>query len=197
MSSELGQALAATVYIAVAVAFLYGTYWALAIREALAGRIYRNHALWLGAFSIVVLVAVEPLAALVSSPSNPMIFVLSFFPVSLATLVAFAFGDSTVPVACRSDSRLRELLGWKKARVVTWSALLAILALAFSLGAAEGFSTSGTAFNILFIVPLPILALVGGGGQCCLSQKAGRIPPTFGQASSGWELGSFICSGHS
>ena len=123
MPDSLGPALADLSYIAAAAVMLYVAYWAFAIRRALIGRIYRNHALWLGVFGITLLLVLE--SSLLPSSDNPFISALetTFTSPLLPSLVAFAFIDSTIPVARRSDPLLRSILHWEKARIVMWSVL--------------------------------------------------------------------------
>jgi len=123
LSDTLGPALAALSYITEAPIFLYGAYWAFAIRRALVGRIYRSQALWLGALFITGLIV--SWGILLPSSGNPFInaFVtfLAYGPWPI--LVAFAFLDSTIPVLRRSDPLLRNILHWKELRIVIGSVL--------------------------------------------------------------------------
>ena len=123
MSDSLGPALAALSYIAEAPVFIYGAYWAFAIRRALVGRIYRRQALWLGALFITGLIVSWGILL----PSSGNLFVNAFvtflaygpWPI----LVAFAFLDSTIPILRRSDPLLRSILNWKQLRIGIGSVL--------------------------------------------------------------------------
>jgi hypothetical protein len=116
MSDSLGFALAVVfAQIVPAAIYLYAAYWAFSIRRALAGRIYRNHALWLGAVGILV-----SLTNVLTFSSNTIInFALGIF-YAVLFVVLFAFFDSTVRVARRSDPLLRDILRWDKLRVPLW-----------------------------------------------------------------------------
>ncbi|MDA4127612.1 MAG: hypothetical protein OK452_10510, partial [Thaumarchaeota archaeon] len=95
MSDNLGFALAIVFAEIVPAAIdLYAAYWALSIRRALAGRIYRNHALWLGAVGIMV----SSTNVLTFSNNTIINFAISIY-YAVLFLVLFAFFDSTVRVA--------------------------------------------------------------------------------------------------
>jgi hypothetical protein len=116
MSDSLGFALAILFAEIVPAAIgIYAAYWAFAIRRALAGRIYRNHALWLGVVCIL-----GALSDFLTYSNNAIILVIItvFYIVFFA--VIFAFVDSTVRVARRSDPLLRSILHWETLRIVVW-----------------------------------------------------------------------------
>jgi hypothetical protein len=130
MSGSLGPTLAALSYIAAGGVFLYGAYWAFAIRRALIGPLYRSQALWLGALFIAALIASD--GVLLPMSSSPFVIAaerfLAYGPWPI--LVVFAFLNSTIPVLRRSDPLLRSILHWKKLRiailgVIVFSTLLA------------------------------------------------------------------------
>ena len=124
MPDSLGPALADISYIAAGAVFLYGAYWAFAIRRALVGRIYRSQALWLGALFIAGLIASD--GVLLPSSSNPFVTaILKFLAYGpWPILVVFAFLDSTIPVLRRSDPLLRSILHWKWLRMMIWCVLV-------------------------------------------------------------------------
>jgi hypothetical protein len=123
LPDNLGPALADLSYIAAAALFIYGTYWALAIRRALVGRIYRKQALWLGALFIAALIASD--GVLLPTGSDPFLVAivrfLAYGPWPI--LVVFAFLDSTIPVLRRSDPFLRSVLHWRILRIGIWCVL--------------------------------------------------------------------------
>jgi hypothetical protein len=123
MTDSLGPVLADISYLAAGAVFIYGAYWALAIRRALVGRIYRNQALWLGILLIAALIASDAvLLPLSGNPFvNPIVRFLAYGPWPI--LVVFAFLDSTIPVLRRSDPRLRTVLHWRKLRIGIWCVL--------------------------------------------------------------------------
>ena len=120
MSDSLGFAVALASYVAVAAIGVYAAYWAFAIRGKLMGRIYRNHALWLGVLGLLVAVPTKQVIPLTSS--NPFINSLAafygYFPWPL--LIVFAFIDSTIPLMRRSDPLLRGIFHWQKLRLGLW-----------------------------------------------------------------------------
>jgi hypothetical protein len=95
---------------------LYAAYWAFSIRRALAGRIYRSHALWLGAACILF----AGTNFLTYSPNATINAILNVYYVILIAIL-FAFIDSTVRVARRSDPLLRSILRWEKLRIALWT----------------------------------------------------------------------------
>ncbi len=118
MSDSLGFALAIifTEILPAAIGF-YAAYWALSIRRALVSRVYRNHALWLG----VLVIFLEVNSLTVNLTSNNAIITLALHLILYSVIVfAFAFIDSTIPVARRSDPLLRSILHWSKVRIVLW-----------------------------------------------------------------------------
>ncbi len=164
MSDGLGLFLAVTLGDIVPAAIgVYAAYWAFSIRRALSGRIYRRHALWLGAVCVIIQVGL-PLASL---PSSSFVATLGINLLVLALLVfVFAFVDSIVPVARRSDPRLRGILHWEKVRFVLWGDLaLAGIYLVYNAinptfgsagwGAVIGFPL----FMLPFIVGAPVILI--------------------------------------
>jgi hypothetical protein len=133
LSDNLGFALAVIIAEIVPAAIaLYAAYWAFAIRRALAGRIYRNHAFSLGV--VCILFAVVSFAVPSTYSNNAIIknAVGIFF--LILNPVVFAFIDSTVRVARRSDPLLRSVFHWNKLRIVLWIdeiVLAIVLALSF------------------------------------------------------------------
>jgi len=122
MSNSLELALVLASYAVVAAIFAYAAYWAFDIRRALVGPIYRSQVLWLGVVSIVLFAAAVPTPTTNSVP----IIILSNIPVIALALVLFAFVDSTVPVARRSDPLLRNILHWGRVRFAAWTALVLV-----------------------------------------------------------------------
>jgi hypothetical protein len=158
MQDSLGLALGIFSYFAAAAAFLYASYWAFAIRRALVGRIYRNHALWLGILSIIVFFSV--LTSLVPQGTSLLLYVLNSGPSTVAPLFLFAFIDSTIPIARRSDPLLRNILHWEKVRILAWSvlALDELLSVYFSI--TNSFSYNGIS-GFLGLFGIVILVIIG------------------------------------
>jgi hypothetical protein len=116
---------------------LYAGYWAFSIRKALAGRIYRNHALWLGAFCVPFAVS-----SFITYTNSPIISELLDVYFAALILTVFAWVDSTIPVARRSDPLLRNILRWDKVRLVVWPVLFGLAAVILYLGATVNFTTN-------------------------------------------------------
>jgi hypothetical protein len=152
MSGSLGPALLILTEVVDSAAIIYAAYWGFAIRRALVGRIYRNQALWLGVLSILLFLTVFVPAP---TTSDAVIIVLSDLPIVAFTLAFFAFVDSTVPVARRSDPRLRNILHWDKIRFVAWG----VLVLVEMLGVYSDIMTENTGSND--VVGLFVLAVIG------------------------------------
>ena len=155
---------------------LLGGYWAFTIRKALASPIYRNHAHWLGAVCIFILVFL-PLGSLNLIPT------LAFL-VGVKTLFAviFAFIDSNIPILRRSDPLLRDILSWSKIRKPLWLILFLLLyppVLFFSQQ-----SVVGLVFQALSIVPIAI-------GTRALFVGVSRSKDTMLRGSLGW-FGVFL-----
>jgi hypothetical protein len=123
MSDSLGFALAIIFdEIVPAAIFLYAAYWAFAIRRALVGPIYRSHALWLGALGVMVAAAM-----FISYSGNAIqLFAVGTY-ISVLFAVVFAFVDSTVRVARRSDPLLRSILRWEELRIALWAAFVPLV----------------------------------------------------------------------
>ncbi len=94
---------------------LFGAYWAFSVRRALAGRMYRNHALWLGILGVLT----ATVGVLTYSTNSFVNDGIAAFYSALYILV-FAFIDTTIPVVRRSDPLLRSILRWDRLRVGLW-----------------------------------------------------------------------------
>ncbi len=168
MADSLGFALAIVfAEIVPAAILLYGAYWAFAIRRALASPIYRNHALWLGGVGVLIAIAV-----FLTYSDDPTVSAAMNIFYSVLFAVIFAFIDSTVRVARRSDPLLRSILQWEKLRIVIW---IDIVLLAF-VNIYSIFNLSfgtGVAANILgnFFIALPFLA---GGPAMLIGARRSR-----------------------
>jgi len=138
-------------YAAAAAIFAYAAYWAFDIRRALVSRIYRSQVLWLGVVSLVLL------AAFIPTPTTNSVgtIILSNIPVIALALVLFAFVDSTVPVARRSDPLLRNILQWSRVRYIAWGALI----LVEILGAYGEIASNNTGSTV--VLGLLLLAVIG------------------------------------
>jgi predicted membrane protein len=108
-------------YIVPATIAFYAAYWAFSIRRALAGRIYRSHALWLGSTCILL-----ASTGLFTYSTNSIVNTVLGVYYGVLFVVLFAFVDSTVRVARRSDPHLRSILLWEKLRIVVWIDIAAL-----------------------------------------------------------------------
>jgi hypothetical protein len=124
----------------VAIVFLYGTYWAFEIRRALASPIRRNMALWQGFLGVIVAGA-----EFLTYSNNFAISVVLVIYYSVFFAVIFAYFDSLVKVARRSDPLLRNIIHWEKTRYVGWIGVVLI-----------------AVFNILSVSPSAALANLAG-----------------------------------
>jgi len=166
---SLALLLALLRYIVVLAVLLYAAYWAFAIRRALIGRIYRNHALWLGVLCIVALfyytsLLLYPGSWISPSISNPFVKAFETLLVNApwAPLILFAFIDSTVPILRRSDPLLRSLLRWGELRLVIWLLLFALLSIYLAI--ASNFTVAWFVLLSLVVAAIPGAAalLIGG-----------------------------------
>jgi hypothetical protein len=137
--------------------FLFAAYWSFQIRRALAGQIYRSHALWLGVVSILA-----GLSAFLTYSSNFAVLVALVVFYNVTFVVLFAFFDSTVKVARRSDPLLREILKWKELRIIGWIGVGLIIVFNFLSVSNAVFDTVVT---YLIVIPLAVgcPAIIVGG----------------------------------
>jgi nitrogen fixation-related uncharacterized protein len=162
MPDSLGPVLATLSYIAMAAVGLYVVYWAFSIRRRLIGRIYRDHALWLGTLGLVVAIPAVPF-----STNNFLVnaFVAIYALSPWQALVVFAFIDSTVPVLRRSDPLLRNILMWRRSRIGLWCLLLSCYVLDTGLsiyGTERSYADIITAVSIFLVLIIGAFALWTG-----------------------------------
>jgi hypothetical protein len=151
MSDSLGIVVAVVVSeVAPAAICLYAAYWAFSVRKALAGKMYRRHAFILGVLCVIVAM----LGFFTYSP-NQAVEDLLILVYSGAFIFLFAFIDSTVPLARRSDPLLRSVLRWDRLRVALWidtGALVVVNAISEALYSGSTPSQVGFLLNILWFV---------------------------------------------
>jgi hypothetical protein len=168
MSDSLGFALVVVFGSIVSPAIaLYAAYWAFSIRRALVGRIYRNHALWLGA--VCVLFAVVGFG---TNSLNPIINAIAGISLFVVFPVLFAFIDTTVRVARRSDPLLRGILRWEKLRMVVW-AELAVLEAFFVFSVVVPVAGSSDLGNLLWAI-LASFPFATGGPALLIGARRSR-----------------------
>ncbi len=152
MSDSLGFAIITLTQLGTGAAILYAAYWAFAVRHALVGHGYRNQALWLGVLSVCLAL---DLAVPSPTTSNAAITILVNIPIIAVALGFFAFIDATVPIARRSDPRLRNILHWEKVRFAAWAFLIWVVITSVYAQV----TSDNTGSNI--VVPLFALAVIG------------------------------------
>jgi hypothetical protein len=137
MSSDI-SAISIVLSLAVGLLFSYGAYWAITIRKALVGYLYRRQAFWVGVVALYF-VAQSIFIALVAFYGATGFYVNLLAAAFIATGSAafFVWIDSTVLVARRSDPLQRDTLHWSKVR--------------YFIGISQ---TIGNFFNILYNVIL-------------------------------------------
>ena len=97
--------------------FSYAAYWAFIIRKALATGLYRRQALWAGTMGLYfVALSTFLTVALSFNLTTLAVNILGGLLISSGFIVIFAWIDSTVRVARRSDPLLRNTLRWSRLR---------------------------------------------------------------------------------
>jgi hypothetical protein len=97
--------------------FSYAAYWAFNIRRALATGLYRRQALWAGTMGLYfVALSTFLTVALSFNITTLSVNLLGGLLISSGFIVLFAWIDSTVRVARRSDPLLRDTLRWSRLR---------------------------------------------------------------------------------
>ncbi|HMD78879.1 MAG TPA: hypothetical protein VKF39_02730, partial [Nitrososphaerales archaeon] len=147
--------------------YLFAAYWAFSIRHSLVGRVYRNHALWLGV--LCVLVAVQRVG---NNSIDPTLNAIGGFTLLILFPVVFAFIDTTVRVARRSDPLLRSILHWESVRFLLWADLAALEAVIILTIVSPSFGNSDLG-NILWTVLVFPVFIVGGSALLIGATRSG------------------------
>lgn len=165
MSIDLGFVLAIIFEEVVPAAIgLYASYWVFEIRKSLASPLRRNLALWQGAAGVILAAS-----AFLTYSNNFVIYAAIVVFYSIAFAVLFAFFDSLVKVARRSDPLLRNIIHWEKTRYVGWIGvgLIAVFnSLSVALPAAQA-NLAGELVTIFISIPL----VIGGAGILIASTR--------------------------
>src|SRR3989442_4992398 len=104
-----------TLWVLVVGLFSYAAYWAFIIRKALVTGLYRKQALWAGTMGLYFVSLSTFLSiALSFNLTTLLVNILGGLLISSGFIVLFAWIDSTVRVARRSDPLLRCTLRWSK-----------------------------------------------------------------------------------
>jgi hypothetical protein len=133
--------------------FLYASYWAFSIRRGLVSRIYRNHALLLGAVGVLV-----GIGTFLTYSTNQVVDALFGVYYAALFLVIFGLVDSIIPVARRSDPLLRSIIGWERFRIPLW-----VDAFALGLVQVADYLFYNSFLND-FILPVVALSVFGVSG---------------------------------
>jgi len=186
--SDSGGIIAAVIVaqIVPAAVCLYGAYWAFSIRKALAGKKYRRHAFLLGVLSVLV-----GMVGFITYSTNQLVSDLFAVYYSVLFIFTFAFIDSAVPLARRSDPLLRSVLGWDKLRVALWvdtAALVAVLVIPVSLTGNQPLVPNASQLvNAFSNILWPIFAITlfaASGAALVIGARRSRDP--FFQGSLKW-----------
>jgi hypothetical protein len=156
---------------------LYAAYWAFSVRKALAGRMYKRHALLLGVVCVIV-----SIVGFLTYSANQIITDLLIVFYSGVFIFLFAFIDSTIPLARRSDPLLRRILRWDKTRIALWvDTGVLVVVNAFSTALYSG-STPGQVGLILNVLWFVLAAILFGASAAALVIGARRSrDPVFQQ----------------
>jgi len=160
---------------------LYAAYWAFSVRKALAGRMYRRHAFLLGVLCVIL----AALGFLTYSTTEVLNILLALF-ISGVFIFLFAFIDSTVPLARRSDPLLRSVLRWDRLRIALWVdtlALAVVNAISQSLYSASTPAQVGLLLNVLWFV---LAAILFGASGVALVIGARRSRDPFFRRTLMW-----------
>lgn len=105
----------------VTVLYLYGALWSSRIREALTSPLFKDRAKWIEIIAIffAILVSSNLLIRFLAA-TNFYLGFLEFCIINAAGIVTFAWVDTTVRFARRSDPLNRNTLKWKQLRLFIW-----------------------------------------------------------------------------
>ena len=136
-SSDVENIIRVALPLVQAAMFGYAAFWGFNIRHALYVRLYRNQALGIGLIGLAfvfVTIANNVIDFIYSNNSNlagnlvvPVYYV--------GFIVIFYWIDASVLAARRSDPLLRDTFHWTRLRVLLWSVMIILVALAMSVDA--------------------------------------------------------------
>ena len=139
--------------------FSYGAYWALTIRKALMGYLYRRQALWVGWVAIYFVAQSAFIAlAIFYNATGFYVDLLAAAFIAVGFVAIFVWIDSTVLVARRSDPLQRDTLRWSKLRY--FIGITSTIGLFFNLIFNLIFTNSSGSSYILLGSP-PLLGFIG------------------------------------
>jgi hypothetical protein len=179
LPDELSNLLLVAVIVASCGLYLYSSYWAFSTRKVLVARIYRRQALWvaINALYFALFFAFAGVAIALGGPSANGFYVdiLGDIFTIAAFVVIFAWIDSSIRVARRSDPLHRNTLHWTALRyfllVVTSFGIL------FSLIIPSAYQQQNSATVQGFVLLGPIgTSLLFGGIALILSARRSKDP---------------------
>ncbi|HEV2121116.1 MAG TPA: hypothetical protein VGS11_13570 [Candidatus Bathyarchaeia archaeon] len=168
MPSELSTIFFAS-WLLVSVLFSYAAYWAFIIRRALVRGLYRRQASWVVAMGIYFVALSSFLTLAIYFNLNTLaVNILGGAIIGSGFIIIFAWMDTTIRVARRSDPLSRDTLHWSKLRyflgLVTLGGALASVIQAIS----SGFSQVAPYGGALFIGALGLLISARRSGDATL-----------------------------
>ena len=124
--------------------FLYGAYWAFAIRRVLLTRLYRRQALWVAALGIYFGALGLFLTPVLTLQLNTLVInILGGIFLGFGSVLEFLWIDTTVRIARRSDPRFRDTMRWSKLRYLFWVITMFGAVSAIISSATTGVSAAG------------------------------------------------------
>ena len=168
MPSELSTIFFAS-WLLVSALFSYAAYWAFIIRRALVRGLYRRQASWVVAMGIYFVVLSSFLTlAIYFDLNNLAVNILGGAIIGAGFIIIFAWMDTTIRVARRSDPLSRDTLHWSKLRY-----FLGFVTLGGALGSVfesvtSGFSQVAPYGGALFIGALGLLISARRSGDTTL-----------------------------
>jgi hypothetical protein len=105
----------------VVASYSYGAIWAFRIRKALMTPLFKERARWVGIVAVFFAVLVASnLLIRAFAETNFYLSFLEYCITNAAGIVTFAWIDTTIKMARRSDPLNRNTLKWKQLRYVIW-----------------------------------------------------------------------------
>jgi hypothetical protein len=104
----------------------YTAYWALVIRRSLMVQLFRRQALWTGAIAAIytgLFSVAFTFLLIIHSSSSLLDFIVSVSQ-DIGIIMIFAWIDTSVKIARRSDPLLRDTLSWSKLRILLWTIII-------------------------------------------------------------------------